>query len=159
MKRIIILLLFTQLFAQTWEPSMGMRHPDRPCMKVNSCGQDSRSQDEKANDPNDTNHPQSQEARANEAERHQLSTSQFAGEVSQLNARIAELESENARLVEQQGATANPPDYQPCGILTYLEENVPNRSFMIGVLRKALPHCIEYDKLITLEEQAIRYVP
>jgi hypothetical protein len=25
-----------------WDKSMGMRHPDRPCMKANSCGPDTR---------------------------------------------------------------------------------------------------------------------
>jgi predicted nuclease with TOPRIM domain len=47
----------------------------------------------------------SQEARANQADSpEQMSTSPSGGEVDQLNARIAELEAENARLLEQQGA-------------------------------------------------------
>jgi hypothetical protein len=37
-----------------WNPSMGMRHPDRPCMKVKSCGPDTRSPEEIASDPYDT---------------------------------------------------------------------------------------------------------
>ena len=36
-----------------WEPSMGMRHPSRPCMKVNSCGVDRRSAAEKRKNPYD----------------------------------------------------------------------------------------------------------
>ena len=36
-----------------WDPSMGMRHPARPCMKVNSCGPDKRSADQIARDPFD----------------------------------------------------------------------------------------------------------
>jgi hypothetical protein len=37
-----------------WDKSMGMRHPDRPCMKVNACGPDKRSAKEIASDPYDT---------------------------------------------------------------------------------------------------------
>ena len=37
-----------------WDKSMGMRHPDRPCMKVNSCGPDTRSAAQIAKDPYDT---------------------------------------------------------------------------------------------------------
>ena len=40
-----------------WDKSMGMRHPDRPCMKVNSCGPDMRSPAEIASDPYDTGNP------------------------------------------------------------------------------------------------------
>jgi hypothetical protein len=36
-----------------WVPSMGMRHPSRPCMKVNSCGVDRRSTTEKRKNPYD----------------------------------------------------------------------------------------------------------
>ena len=42
-----------------WGPSMGMRHPDRPCMdrarNPGGCGLDTRSPDEKASDPYDCN--------------------------------------------------------------------------------------------------------
>jgi hypothetical protein len=34
-----------------WEPSMGMRHPSRPCMKGNSCGEDKRTAAEKKANP------------------------------------------------------------------------------------------------------------
>ena len=54
-------------------------------------------------------------------------TDPSGGEVAQLNARIAELESENARLVEPQGATADPPDYQLCRLLLIIEESAINR--------------------------------
>jgi hypothetical protein len=55
----------------TWNPSMGMRHPDRPCL-INAslpgeCGPDRRSPEQKASDPYDTNNPASQAARANPA--------------------------------------------------------------------------------------------
>ena len=36
-----------------WDPSMGMRHPDRPCMKTNSCGLDRRNKVDKERDPYD----------------------------------------------------------------------------------------------------------
>ena len=36
-----------------WKPIMGMRHPSRPCMKVNSCGVDRRSAAEKRKNPYD----------------------------------------------------------------------------------------------------------
>jgi len=70
-----------------WDPSMGMRHPDRPCMdrriEPGGCGHDHRSSAEKANDPYDTNNPASQAARdriaAQSAE--QMSTSPSGGEV------------------------------------------------------------------------------
>ena len=83
--------LFTvsPVFAQEqWNPSMGMRHPDRPCMKSNSCGQDTRTSDQIASDPWDNggtlmpNAAQSPE---------QVSTSPSGGEVAQLNARITKL--------------------------------------------------------------------
>ena len=77
-------------------------------MIVNSCGVDRRSSAQIANDPYDTNNPVSQEARANQADSpEQVSTSPSGGEVAQLNARIAELEAENARLLAQQGAPAD----------------------------------------------------
>ena len=47
-----------------WDPSMGMRHPARPCMKVNSCGPDKRSAAQIASDPYDRNNPVSLAARA-----------------------------------------------------------------------------------------------
>ena len=47
---------------------MGMRHPDRPCMNRTAhpggCGPDTRSPDEKARDPYDTQNPVSQKAGA-----------------------------------------------------------------------------------------------
>ena len=46
-----------------WDVSMGMRHPDRPCMKVGSCGHDDRLPLEIASDPFDTNNPASLAAR------------------------------------------------------------------------------------------------
>jgi len=46
-----------------WDKSMGMRHPERPCMIVNSCGPDVRSPAQIASDPYDTNNPVSQAAR------------------------------------------------------------------------------------------------
>jgi hypothetical protein len=54
----------------TWDKSMGIRHPARPCMiagKTNprkNCGPDMRSPEQIASDPYDTNNPASQAARA-----------------------------------------------------------------------------------------------
>ena len=36
-----------------WDPSMGMRHPARPCMKWKTCGPDKRSAEQIASDPFD----------------------------------------------------------------------------------------------------------
>ena len=99
---VFILFLFgftlstvSPVFAQgQWDPSMGMRHPDRPCMIVNSCGVDRRSSAQIANDPYDTNNPVSQEARANQADSpEQVSTSPSGGEVAQSNVMKNEFES------------------------------------------------------------------
>ena len=46
-----------------WDKSMGMRHPARPCMLVNSCGPDRRTRAQIASDPYDTNNPATQAAR------------------------------------------------------------------------------------------------
>ena len=63
--------LFTVSPVFAWDPSMGMRHPDRPCMNrakhPGGCGPDRRSPEQKASDPYDTNNPASQAARANPA--------------------------------------------------------------------------------------------
>ena len=112
------LITVAPVFAQSWEPSMGMRHPDRPCMKSNMCGEDSRSNHVIESDPHDTNNPVSQAARANQPDSSTpavaptpsiaSTTSPSGGEVAQLNARIAELEAKNAKLLAQQGAPADP---------------------------------------------------
>jgi hypothetical protein len=46
------LITVSPVFA--WDKSMGMRHPDRPCMIVNACGEDFRSPALIASDPYDT---------------------------------------------------------------------------------------------------------
>ena len=50
-----------------WDKSMGMRHPDRPCMDrarhPGGCGPDRRSPEQIASDPFDTNNPVSLAAR------------------------------------------------------------------------------------------------
>ena len=72
-----------------WDKSMGMRHPDRPCMingKSNprkGCGPDMRSPAEIASDPYDTGVHSPMPT----------STSPSGGEVAQLNAKISELEA------------------------------------------------------------------
>ncbi len=117
--RIIPLVFILFLFGFTlitvapvfaWDPSMGMRHPDRPCMIVNSCGVDRRSPAEIASDPFDTNNPVSLAAGGETVADSPVpsSPSPSGGEVAQLNDRITELEAENARLLEQQGAPADP---------------------------------------------------
>jgi hypothetical protein len=62
------LISVAPVFAQgQWDKSMGMRHPDRPCMIVNSCGVDWRTTAQKRNDPFDTQNPATKAARANPA--------------------------------------------------------------------------------------------
>ena len=112
--------LFTVSPVFAWDPSMGMRHPDRPCMKVNSCGPDKRSPAQIASDPWDnggTLMPTLQlqppkrggpppPSGGEGTERIQLETR--LDEVAELDARIAESESQvatltttNAQLEEQ----------------------------------------------------------
>ena len=66
---VFILFLFGFTFITVapvfaWDPSMGMRHPDRPCMKNArekgprfGCGPDMRSPEQIASDPYDTKKP------------------------------------------------------------------------------------------------------
>jgi hypothetical protein len=90
---------------------MGMRHPDRPCMKSNMCGTDRRTSDQIASDPWDRGnlnvHGGTLMPNAAQSP-DQVSTSPSGGEVAKLNARIAELEAKNAKLLAQQGAPADP---------------------------------------------------
>ena len=57
------LITVAPVFAQgQWDKSMGMRHPDRPCMMDRTrvpggCGPDTRSPAAIASDPYDTNSP------------------------------------------------------------------------------------------------------
>ena len=96
---------------EQWNPSMGMCHNSRPCMKMNQCGDECAVHVRESKgwvNPNYTNNPVSQAARANQPDSLMpTSTSPSGGEVAQLNARIAELEAENARLLAQQGAPAD----------------------------------------------------
>ena len=90
--------LITESPVFAWDKSMGMRHPDRPCMdrtKVRGgCGPDTRSPEQIASDPYDTNNPVSQAARAKGAHSPMpTSTSPSGGEVAQLNAKISQLEA------------------------------------------------------------------
>ena len=82
------LITVSPVFA--WDKSMGMRHPDRPCMKMNSCGVDRRSPAEIASDPYDTGAHSPMPT----------STSPSGGEVAELNVKISEL---GAGLTELQG--------------------------------------------------------
>ena len=73
-----------------WDKSMGMRHPDRPCMKNGlekgprfGCGPDMRSPAQIKSDPYDTGVHSPMPT----------STSPSGGEVDQLNAKISELEA------------------------------------------------------------------
>ena len=111
-----------------WDKSMGMRHPDRPCMKNgllnprNGCGPDRRHPARIASDPYDTNNPASQAAsNAIKAAGQHIETVKplmgndggmpqgaSGGEVAQVNKRIAAYESQvatltttNAQLQEQ----------------------------------------------------------
>jgi hypothetical protein len=108
------LITVSPVFAQgQWDPSMGMRHPDRPCMDrarvPGGCGPDTRSPEQIASDPYDTGFHNPK-----------LDLPKRAGpppppgglgvdceESCQLKARIADLEAENARLLAQQGAPAD----------------------------------------------------
>jgi hypothetical protein len=86
------LITVSPVFAQgQWDPSMGMRHPDRPCMKSNSCGHDTRTSDQIASDPWDNGGTLMPNAAQSPD---QVSTSPSGGEVAELNARIAELEAQ-----------------------------------------------------------------
>ena len=75
--------LITESPVFAWDSSMGMRHPDRPCMIVNSCGVDRRSPAEIASDPYDTGAHSPMPT----------STSPSGGEVAELNAKISGLEA------------------------------------------------------------------
>ena len=78
------LITVAPVFAQgQWDKSMGMRHPDRPCMIVNSCGVDGRSPAQIASDPFDTGVHSPMPT----------STSPSGGEVAELNAKISGLEA------------------------------------------------------------------
>ena len=96
--RIIPLVFILFLFGFTlitvapvfaWDKSMGMRHPDRPCMKNArekgpkfGCGPDMRSPEQIASDPYDTGVHSPMPT----------STSPSGGEVAELNAKISQLE-------------------------------------------------------------------
>ena len=81
---------------------------------ITGCGHNMRSPSEIASDPHDTNHPASPAARALQYQSGNsmqpvAPSDPSGGEVAQLNERVTELEAENARLLEQKGATANLP--------------------------------------------------
>jgi hypothetical protein len=101
------LITVLPVFAQgQWDKSMGMRHPDRPCMDrarvPGGCGPDRRSPEQIASDPYDTNNPVSLAARGETGADSPMptSTSPSGGEVAELNAKISQLE---AGLTELQG--------------------------------------------------------
>ena len=77
---------------------MGMRHPDRPCMKMNSCGVDRRSPAEIASDPYNTGAHSPMPT----------STSPSGGEVAELNALIFDLAecTDRVRVVRNHEFTA-----------------------------------------------------
>ena len=98
------------VFAQgQWDKSMGMRHPDRPCMKNArekgprfGCGRDTRSPEQIASDPYDTGSHNPKLHLPKRADPPPppggLGVDSVWDEVAVLKARIAELEAENARL-------------------------------------------------------------
>ena len=90
---------------EPWNPSMGMCHNSRPCIKQNVCGAQCavNIRESKGWLP-----PAEHKARMAAQSPDQVSTSPSGGEVAQLNARIAELEAVIATLREQQGAPADP---------------------------------------------------
>jgi hypothetical protein len=92
---------------EPWNPSMGMCHNSRPCMIANSCGKQC-SQAVRA--CKGFVHPRGEESCNDRAAQspEQVSTSPSGGEVAELNAKIAELEAENARLLAMQTAPADP---------------------------------------------------
>ena len=118
-----------------WDKSMGMRHPDRPCMKNgllnprNGCGPDRRHPARIASDPYDCNNPTCLAASiASKAAGQHIETVKplmgndggmpqgaSGGEVAQVNKRIAAYESQvatltttNAQLQEQLKAARVP---------------------------------------------------
>ena len=148
-----------------WDPSMGMRHPDRPCMKNArekgprfGCGPDMRSPEQIASDPYDTNHPKSQEARG-EADSPvpsgetvadspvPSSPSPSGGEVAELNARIAELEAENARLLAQQGAPAD----QSGGEVDQLNDRITELEVAGCKGEERLGECVSYVRSVCVD--------
>jgi hypothetical protein len=125
--RIIPLVFILFLFGFTlitvapviaWDKSMGMRHPDRPCMKNArekgprfGCGRDTRSPEQIASDPYDTGSHNPKLHLPKRADPPPPPGGLGVDCVGSclLKARIAELEAENATLREQQGAPADPP--------------------------------------------------
>ena len=94
--------LITVAPAFAWDPSMGMRHPDRPCMKNArekgprfGCGPDMRSPEQIESDPYDTNNPVSLAAGGETVADSPVpsSPSPSGGEVAELNAKISGLEA------------------------------------------------------------------
>ena len=122
------LITVSPVFA--WDKSMGMRHPDRPCMIVNSCGVDRRSPAEIASDPYDTGVHSPMPT----------STSPSGGEVAELNAKISGLEAgltelkgvvralqEQSKNSMQQGAPTAPSGGEVAGLdakISGLEEKI-----------------------------------
>ena len=77
------LITVSPVFAQEqWNPSMGMCHNSRPCMKMNQCG------DECAV------HVRESKGWVNPNSPMPTSTSPSGGEVAELNAKVAELETQ-----------------------------------------------------------------
>jgi uncharacterized small protein (DUF1192 family) len=102
------LITVAPVFAQEqWNPSMGMCHNSRPCIKTNQCGSECAVHVRESKGwMNPSEYQAARDAMAAQSPE-QVSTSPSGGEVAQLNARIAELEAENARLLEQQRASAD----------------------------------------------------
>jgi hypothetical protein len=91
---------------EPWNPSMGMCHNSRPCIKQNVCGAQCAPTVRKSKGW--MNPSEYQASRANRSDSPMsTSTSPSGGEVAELNARIAKLEAENARLLAPQGAPAD----------------------------------------------------
>jgi hypothetical protein len=140
------LITASPVFAQgKWDKSMGMRHPDRPCMDrakhPGGCGPDRRSPAQIASDPFDTNNPVSLAAKANTAD------GPTGDEVDQLNARIAELQ--NIVDILRQCRTA----YNQCQSNTIVPRGYLTRMRMIekipedlGRLKAQKQHGGTYDK-------------
>ena len=165
--RIIPLVFILFLFGFTlitvapvfaWDPSMGMRHPDRPCMKNArekgprfGCGPDMRSPEQIASDPYDTgpHNPKLPLPKPKKAGPPPPPGGLGADceESCQLKARIADLEAENATLLAQQGAPAD----QSGGEVDQLNDRITELEVAGCKGEERLGECVSYVRSVCVD--------